>query len=528
MRSPHSPPLHRIAVGLVALGFAGCNSENKIHHVEPSDSGADPGPNVVITPDTLVFPTVDVAEAATLSFNIANDGDADLNVSGIDLYGSSSFALLTDSSNFVLAPGEGRDIEVIYTGQGAEDLGQVNITDDDPGNPSPVVFLEGAARVPELRITPDPLSFGKVLVGCHRDEPITLENVGLASLTIDNIVQLGNGWSLDIPVDLPTTLEPGGSTELTLSVTADEGDMDSQIWVTANDAVGVHVVNQTATGVTDPSIKEEFWQGDGPYDKGDILFYVDQSCSMRDDQAIMQANFESFAATLDSLELDWQIGVVTKDNGCFTHGVLTPDTPDVITAFTEAVAGRGGDNTEAGLILTDTALKESAPGGCNEGFLREGSKVTLVEVSDEVEQSPNPWNSYVTSFLAMAPTASVTAIVGDVPDGCGGGGRYAAQPGTGYYEASVATGGAFLSICASDWTSYFATIANMTASGLLNSFQLSSEPNPATLTVQVDGSTSHDWSYDEPTNSIVFSDDAIPESGSHIVVYFELFEDCEQ
>ncbi|MSP54128.1 MAG: choice-of-anchor D domain-containing protein [Myxococcales bacterium] len=518
----------RPALGLLAVSFFGCNPENKIQHVEPSDSGADPAPNVVITPGTLVFPIADVGEASTLSFNIANDGDADLNVSGIDLYGSVAYALITDSSNFALAPGEGRDIEVVYTGFGAEDLGQVHITDDDPGNPAPVVFLEGAARVPLLKITPNPLSFGKVLVGCHRDQPIVLENVGLATLTIDNIVQIGNGWSLDVPLDLPATLDPGSTAELTLTVTADTGDMDSQVWVTADDAVGTHVVSQTATGVTDPSIKEEFWQGDGPYDKGDILFYVDQSCSMRDDQAILQANFESFAATLDSLELSWQIGVVTRDKGCFNGGILTPDTPSVITAFTEAVAGRGGDNTEAGLILTDTALKESQPGGCNEGFIREGSKVTLVQVSDEVEQSPNPWNSYVTSFQAMAPTASVTAIVGDVPNGCGGGGRYAAQPGTGYYEASVATGGAFLSICATDWTSYFATIAHMTASGLLNSFPLSSEPNPATLTVQVDGSTSQDWTYDEPANSIVFSDDAIPEPGSHIVVYFDLFQDCSQ
>ena len=103
-----------------------------------------------------------------------------------------------------------------------------------------------------------------------------------------------------------------------------------------------------------------------------------------------------------------------------------------------------------------------------------------------------------------------------------------ADPGTGYYEASVATGGAFLSICASDWSSYFETIANMAASGLLASFHLASEPQPDTIVVQVDGSTVTDWTYDADTNSIVFGADSVPPPGSHIVVRFELAGDCAQ
>jgi len=507
----------------LALLLAACHPDNKIHHVDSEDPGASDVPNIIVSPDTLLFGSLPLGDSTTLSFNVLNDGGADLEVSGLDLYGSTAYTILTDASIFTLAPGESRDIDVVYTAVGSEDLGQLHVYNNDPGNPEPVVFIEGNGQVPELLLTPDPLSYGKVLIGCTRDEPITLQNIGDATLQIDNIVQVGNGWTLDVPFTLPATLEPGASQQVTLTVAATEGDMDSQVWVTTNDAVGVHVAAQTATGVTDPSVEEEFWQGDGPYDKGDILFYVDQSCSMRDNQQIIMENFEGFAERLDSLDLDWQVGVVTRDNGCFARGILTPDTPDVVSTFVDAVDGVYGDLTEAGLSLTLEALQKSASGECNAGFVREDSKVTLIEVSDETEQSPSPWNTYVDAIQAIAPTASVTAIVGDVPDGCG-----SAEPGSGYYEASVATGGAFLSICATDWTSYFETIANMTASGLLDTFHLASEPIVETLLVQVDGHTETAWTYNADENAIVFNPDAIPEAGSHIVVYFDLAGDCEQ
>lgn len=508
---------------LLALpALVGCDHDYKYGTVD-SHGGADPVPDVVVTPDALVYDVMPVGDAATQTFTIANDGEADLHVSGLQVYGSSAFTLVTDASTFTLEPGASRSVDVVYTAAGADDLGTVHIQTDDPGNPEPIVSLEGSAAVPQLLITPEPLSFGKVLVDCTRDEPIRLQNIGDADLVLDTIVQIGDGWTLDVPFTTPATLAPGASTEVTLTVHAVEGDMDSQLWVSANDAVGTHVAEQTATGVTDPSVTEEFWQGDGPYDKGDILFFVDQSCSMRDDKAIINANFESFAARLDSLALDWQVGVVIRDTGCFKNGILTPDTPDVVATFVDAVNGYAGESTEAGLTLTTAALEDTVPGGCNEGFLREGSKVTLVQVSDETEQSARPWNTYVDTIRSIAPTASITAIAGDVPDGCG-----RAEPGTGYYEASVATGGAFLSICATDWTSYFETIANMAASGLLDSFHLNSEPQPDTLLVQVDGSTVTGWTYDAVTNSIVFDADAVPEAGSHIVVHFELAGDCEQ
>ena len=147
----------------------------------------------------------------------------------------------------------------------------------------------------------------------------------------------------------------------------------------------------------------------------------------------------------------------------------------------------------------------------------------LVSVSDEVEQSPEAWSSLVDDIVGIAPTATITAIVGPLPDGCA-----TADPGTGYYDAAIGTGGAFLSICADDWSPYFETIATMTASGQLDTFHLTSEPDPLTLAVTVDEiEQATGWSYDEANNTIVFASDSVPEPGAHLIVSFDLAGDCE-
>ncbi len=70
-----------------------------------------------------------------------------------------------------------------------------------------------------------------------------------------------------------------------------------------------------------------------------------------------------------------------------------------------------------------------------------------MHVSDEPEQSVNPYTYYVSLFQGMKADPDdvvIHAVAGDYPGGCG-----SASAGTGYYEATVATGGVFLSICAS-------------------------------------------------------------------------------
>lgn len=525
MLPPISPAPRSIALFLVLLVAAGCTPDNKVAAVDTDNPDTPDEPSIVVTPDELYFDALAVGASQTQTFVVSNVGSEDLHVASMDLYGAAAFTLLSSTEAYTLAPAQSIEFTASYSPTGPEERAQLHIASDDAGNPDALVDMEGAGLFPELRITPNPFDFGRILLDCPRSQELTLANNGLAPLTLQTLAQIGDGWALDSSFGLPYELAEGATVGLTLTVTpTEEGLYSSEVYITSNDTIPTQTASQTATGTTDPAVEDEFWQGDGPWEKTDILFYVDQSGSMRDNQRNLADNFENFAMRLDTLSLDWQVMVSTKDTGCHNGEIFTADTPDAITGFIDAVGGRGGQYTERGFTVTYNALQENAPGGCNEGFLRENSKTMLIMVSDEPEQSSGNFTDWVPRFTALAPTASVTAIAGPVPAGC-----EEAEPGTGYYEASVASHGAFLDICQEDWSSYFETIASLSATGQVDTFYLSSQPDPATIEVTVTGITAADaeWDYDGDANAIVFDGAALPAPGAHIVVDYQLLADCE-
>ena len=149
----------------------------------------------------------------------------------------------------------------------------------------------------------------------------------------------------------------------------------------------------------------------------------------------------------------------------------------------------------------------------------------MVGVTDEVEQSANPWSYYTALFQGFKRDPDdliMHAIAGDYPAGCGGN-----EPGRGWYEATVATGGLFLSICAEDWASHLEALAEGSASDL-SSFELTQWPVPATVSVQIDGVPSTTgWTYNSTDNSVDFDEDHVPLGGSTIEVQYALFGDCD-
>ena len=118
------------------------------------------------------------------------------------------------------------------------------------------------------------------------------------------------------------------------------------------------------------------------------------------------------------------------------------------------------------------------------------------------------------------------AIAGDYPSGCGGGGG-GADYGAGYYEASLATGGTFLSICATDFGSHLETLAEGSAQAL-NAFGLSDTPVPETIGVKIDGiTTTVGWSYNATDNAVEFESDYVPEGGSTVEINYAVNGGCE-
>jgi hypothetical protein len=115
------------------------------------------------------------------------------------------------------------------------------------------------------------------------------------------------------------------------------------------------------------------------------------------------------------------------------------------------------------------------------------------------------------------------AISGDWPTGCG-----SASATNNVYESTVATGGLYLSVCATDWASHLKALVDSSTLDL-SSFELSDFPVPSSIEVTVDGSVqTSGWTYDGADNSINFDDDHIPAGGSTIEVYYALYGNCAE
>jgi hypothetical protein len=158
----------------------------------------------------------------------------------------------------------------------------------------------------------------------------------------------------------------------------------------------------------------------------DVLFVIDDSCSMEDDQAELANNFEAFFGSFRSNQVDFRIAAVTSDmedemrSGRFFKPVLSDKTPNVDAAFRELVnVGANGSAIERALAATRAALSEPLISTTNRGFLRPEADLALVFLGDEDDQSNFPvseFESFVRGLKTGDQRVSVTSIVG--LDGC--------------------------------------------------------------------------------------------------------------
>lgn len=153
----------------------------------------------------------------------------------------------------------------------------------------------------------------------------------------------------------------------------------------------------------------------------DLLFVVDNSGSMLDDQANLAANMPRLLAPVAAYNLDYHIGVVTTDCtttpcGEFVYAItrdqIGPD--NIVFAVQNAVTDLGlGSGTEQGRLALYYALlrdHESAT-----PFLRSSAPLHIVIISDEMDSSNNLADGTLWSALDLEQRVrsnfSVNAIV---------------------------------------------------------------------------------------------------------------------
>jgi hypothetical protein len=494
-------------------------SENDVSRID-KPNGAE-WPVIEVSPISVDLGTWSTGQAPAYgSFTIRNTGSGALELETVDISGEGygSFTVFSQPAHSLLAE-ESTEVTVAFQDASGAQQAQARVRSSDPDTPVVEVALYGEGIAPGLDMVPSPLDLGSAYVNCHAEGQILLSSTGQEDLEIYTVELSGDGSiTLQGEAAWPLSLAPGAFTSLDF-VFEPESDMVSEavLNVLSSDPSdgGVQQAQVSGTGLYGES-HEQIWES-AVAPPSDIIFSVDLSSSMTDEQDALAANFSLFIAELAAQSADWQIMVVNADHGCNHSGILTAGTPGYEDIFSEAVRTGAYDIsfTEALLTAVANGVEKTDTGECNEGFLREGAMLHTIMVSDECEQSPNPgicgtqWQDYVDRIVAQKGDPSLvrlSAIAGDYPSGCGA--PQTAEFGSGYYEASIETGGVFLSIC-QDWSDP-ASLGLLAAASVSESGYVLDHPaHPESIRVWVNETeVLGSWAYDEAEQKVAFQSDA--------------------
>ncbi|MGK0361469.1 MAG: hypothetical protein ACI9U2_003787 [Bradymonadia bacterium] len=429
--------------------------------------------------------------------------------------------------------------------------------------------LSGIGGESDIAVIPGRVDFGAVTAGecASREERVTVYNNGIVDLCIRDIRFEGDGCGEFFLVDRPVADEDGcirvtRRTPADFTFVYEPGDLgadacDLVLVSDANNAPEFRVP-LSGEGVADRRQTDVFEQTSGR--TVDVLFVVDNSGSMGEEQRSLQRNFGSFINGAQQFQNDYQLGVVTTDMDAEAEkGRLQGNPrimrrgPGVEAQFSDTVdVGTNGAGTELGLEAARRALSDplifdtEAPcagdgdcvepdqcvlgfcGGHNRGFLREDAALEIIFVSDEDDFSQGTLNFYVDFFKNIKgfrneARFSASAIVGannGRAQACMGNGGDA-SPGHRYVEVADRTNGRVLSICDDNFGPNLRDLGNQ-AFGLQSEFFLSRPAVRQSVEVRVDGQLQNaGWFYDEESNSVVFEEGSVPQPMQTIQVDYE-------
>jgi len=254
----------------------------------------------------------------------------------------------------------------------------------------------------------------------------------------------------------------------------------------------------------------------------DVLWVIDNSCSMQDNQNALATNFPTFMNYFLDSGLDYHIGVVSTDmHNQNQHGQLiaadngkkyiTPkDDQNAMQMFSQmSRLGTNGWGTEMGRapVYTALALDKNTS---NKGFLRDDldSGVHVIVVSDEDDHSgdkPISQDEFIDYMNGLRPEDDLVTWNSIVtPPGSPG------YSGTHYIDLTNAIGGILHDISVGDWVTVLDQLG-VQAAGLKHEFFLSRLPVVDTITVKVTTPNGKvitfqkaDWTYDGGRNSVSF------------------------
>ena len=394
----------------------------------------------------------------------------------------------------------------------------------DPEPPEDVDFA------PRILVEPLDYDFGELLINCHDEYDLTISSVGTAPLVIDDLLYMNTPeLSMDTTVNLPLELEPGE--ELIITFSYDEEDLHNDVgtlYIFSN-AEGKSEQKATHEGVgiphgthTDVFEQEEIR-------KSDILFVIDISCSMSQEQDLMSENMETFVEKLVLSEVDFQAAVITTDDITPIGGVMYGDDFDVVSQLAAAVdVGNGGSATEMGQERAMEAIDTLGPLSPGK-FVREDAFLSIVVVSDEDDVSPLTEIEYYDFFMSIKDpdmfawhSVVATGILPTDPAICN-----PSATGFRYMDQSFYTYGVALDICG-DWGESLTVLAE-SSYRIEDTYPLTKDAISTSIKVSVDGvELTEGWVYNDISNVVYLEDRTLITGDELFQITYDYTEECDE
>ncbi len=517
--------------------------------------------------DTIRFSTVLPGGRATSFVNVVSACDHIVSIVDLSIQtADGGFSVVTDGLPRAIAPGASSRIDVAFepvAGPNFFAQGLVNIRTDDYFDAILRVPMEGFVVRPQGTLHPFQLTFEPVVYepttgpgspSTCASEPMDalVINTGRTTLTVRE-VELDSGGEFELAyvevdgvvtpeVSLPLDVPVGGAARFALRYRPTAAsEHRGQFRVRHDGEERTQVTALLGNGEPRSEITEVFQQ---PTQLAvDILWSIDASCSMGEEQEELIANLSQFVGYADANGVDYQMAVTEAEEvsslagrfeRCGSHPAIIHSSYMTTAIRNEAFAcmfdlGVQGVGIESGLGGAREALRRALSAdqnpatNPNAGFVRDEAELVIVTISDEDDQSSAPDVVLRDYFFAVKDgqrnRVSVHAIAGPLPSGC-------ATAAAGHRYANIArqTNGQFYSICETDWQPLLQNLG-LDVFTPEDQWYLSRPADESTLTVTVDGvvvpnDPLNGWIYEPSRRVVLFTGNAVPAPGAEIIVTY--------
>lgn len=287
--------------------------------------------------------------------------------------------------------------------------------------------------------------------------------------------------------------------------------------------------NGGTTGVVYQPVEENFKQSAAQTKKLDVLWVIDNSGSMADEQASLGYNFDAFINDFIDRDVDFKMAITTTDTsssskkGAMVSGSDTKLTsakaqsnPDRFKSDFRSLVqvGTRGSGNEKGLEATEGFMQKYS-----NSWVRSDAYLAVVILSDEEDSSSKTVATYTNYLKSFKETAGLVKVYSIVDLGLSNAGVSGVTAGYARYKlASDQTAGSVGDIR----DDFYRVLSDMGGAiiKLLDSFALAHEPAPGTLKVYVNGELVTHYTYDSATHSIKFNSNNLPPVGANIQVTY--------